>query len=238
MVQIRGLMTATPLRFIRAIHELITSGKTMKLAILEAGSVGSTLGKAGAKQGHTVIFGVRDVNAPKVQTSLTETETNAQAATLAEAAAQADVIVLTVTWDTMPEVVEAIGKLDGKTLLDCTNPLVGNQLDTTLNLAQSGGEQVAAWFPGAKVVKIFNQIVWETMANPQYGTEPAAMFYAGDDAEAKQIAADLARVIGFEPIDAGNLASAKFLESLASFWGQLAYGQKMGRNIAWRLLKR
>jgi predicted dinucleotide-binding enzyme len=238
MVQICGLMAATLLRLMRAIYELITSGKTMKLAILGAGSVGSTLGKVWAKQGHTVIFGVRDVNAPKVQTLRTEIGTNAQAALLAEAVVQAEVVVLTVTWGAMPEVVKAIGKLDGKILLDCTNPLVGNQLNAALNLTQSGGEQVAAWFPSAKVVKIFNQIGWETMANPQYGTEPATMFYAGDDASAKQIAAQLAAELGFEPIDAGTLAASKFLETLASFWGQLAYGQGMGRNIAWRLLKR
>lgn len=210
----------------------------MRLAILGAGSVGSTLGRAWAKQGHTVVFGVRDVNAPKVQTLLTEIGTNAQAVTLAKIADQAEVVVLTVTWDAMPEVVAAIGNLDRKILLDCTNPLVGNQLDATLNLTQSGGEQVAAWFPDAKVVKIFNQIGWETMANPQYGMESATMFYAGDDTYAKQIAAKLASDLGFEPIDAGTLAMSKFLETLAVFWGQLAYGQGMGRNIAWRLLQR
>jgi 8-hydroxy-5-deazaflavin:NADPH oxidoreductase len=53
-------------------------------------------------------------------------------------------------------------------------------------LAKSGGEQVAAWFPGAKVVKILNQIGWETMANPKYGAESAMLFYAGDAADAKQ----------------------------------------------------
>lgn len=210
----------------------------MKLAILGAGSVGSTLGRAWAKQEHTVVFGVRDMNAPKVQTLLTEVGANAQATTLTDAAAQADVVVLAVTWDAMPEVVKALGDLNGKVLLDCTNPLVGNQLDAALNLTQSGGEQVAAWFSGAKVVKIFNQIGWETMANPQYGAEAATMFYAGDDANAKQIAAQLASELGFEPIDAGSLQASKFLETLAIFWGQLAYGQEMGRNIAWRLLKR
>ena len=55
----------------------------MKLAILGAGSVGSTLGRVWAKQGHTVIFGVRDVNVPKVQTLLAEIGTNAEAAPLA-----------------------------------------------------------------------------------------------------------------------------------------------------------
>jgi predicted dinucleotide-binding enzyme len=210
----------------------------MRLAILGAGSVGSTLGRAWARQGHTVIFGVRDVNALKVQALLTEFGAQAQATALRDASAQADVIVLTVTWDAMPEVVEALGDLDGKVLLDCTNPLVGNQLDAALNLTQSGGEQVAAWFPGAKVVKIFNQIGWETMANPQYKAEAATMFYAGNDENAKQIAAELASEIGFEPTDAGSLQASKFLETLAAFWGQLAYGQGMGRNIAWRLLKR
>lgn len=210
----------------------------MKLAIIGAGSVGSTLGRAWAKQEHTVVFGVRDVNAPKVQTLLTEIGTNAQAVTLTDATAQADVIVLTVTWDAMSEVVEALGNLSGRIILDCTNPLVGNQLDAALNLTQSGGEQVAAWFPGAKVVKIFNQIGWETMADPQYGAEAATMFFAGDDANAKQIAFQLASELGFEPIDAGSLQASNFLENLAIFWGQLAYRQGRGRNIAWRLLQR
>lgn len=219
-------------------NDIETGNITMKLAILGAGSVGSTLGRAFAQQGHTVIFGVREVDAPKVQTLLAEIGANAQAATLAEAAERSDVVVLTVTWDAMPEVVKTIGDLKEKILLDCTNPLVGNQLDATQNLTQSGGEQVAAWFPGAKVVKIFNQIGWETMENPQYGTEAATMFYAGDDRDAKQIASQLAAELGFEPIDAGTLAASKFLETLAIFWGQLAYGQSMGRNLAWRLLKR
>ena len=210
----------------------------MKIAILGAGNVGATLGKAWSKQGHGVIFGVRDVKAPKVQALLAETENKAIAGTLAEAAQQTEVIALTVPWESVPEVLQAVGTLDGKILLDATNPLIANSLDSTVELSKSGSEQVATWFTGARVVKIFNTIGWEVMESPQFGSEAATLFYAGDDAEAKQIVADLARVIGFEPIDAGNLASAKFLESLASFWGQLAYGQGMGRNIAWRLLKR
>ena len=210
----------------------------MKIAILGAGSVGATLGKAWSKQGHEVIFGVRDINAPKVKTLLAETENKAIAETLPEAAQQAEVVVLTVPWESVPEVLQVVGTLDGKILLDATNPLIANRLDSAVELSISGSEQVATWFTGARVVKIFNTIGWEVMDNPQFGSESATLFYAGDDAEAKQIAADLAKVIGFEPIDAGNLASAKFLESLASFWGQLAYGQGMGRNIAWRLLRR
>jgi 8-hydroxy-5-deazaflavin:NADPH oxidoreductase len=64
------------------------------------------------------------------------------------------------------------------------------------------------------------------------------MFHAGDDAAAKAIAAQLASDIGFDAVDAGPLANSRFLEMLASFWGTLAYGQKMGREIGFRLLRR
>lgn len=47
----------------------------MKIAILGAGSVGAILGKAWSKQGHEVIFRVRDINALKVQTLLAEIKT-------------------------------------------------------------------------------------------------------------------------------------------------------------------
>ena len=56
---------------------------------------------------------MRDVNAPKVQTLLTEVGANLQATTLTDAAAQADVIVLTVTLNARPEVGEALGELNG-----------------------------------------------------------------------------------------------------------------------------
>lgn len=210
----------------------------MKIAILGAGSVGAALGKRWVKAEHEVVFGVRDTTADKVQALLTEVGSSATARLMAETVADAEVIVLTVPWEAVPEVLQTVGSLRGKILLDSTNPLTGNQLDAALNLPASGGEQVAVWFAGARVIKIFNSIGWESMANPRYGTEAATMFYAGDDAQAKQIAAQLASDLGFEPIDAGSLAVSKFLETLAVFWGQLAYGQSMGRNIAWRLLKR
>lgn len=63
------------------------------------------------------------------------------------------------------------------------------------------------------------------------------MFYAGDDSAAKKVIGQLAADLGFDPVDAGPLSQAKNLEILASFWGALAHGQKMGRAIAFRLLR-
>lgn len=209
----------------------------MNIGILGSGRVGMTLGKAWMLQGHEVIFGVRDPTAEKAKTLLDELEGKAQVKTIAETAIAADLVALTVPWEAVPEVLQQTGDLDQKICLDCTNPLVANKLHDMAEVKTSGGEQIAAWLPKARVVKIFNVVGWEIMAQPQYGTEAATMFYAGDDAAAKAIASQLAREIGFEPIDAGGLASARYLENLAGFWGQLVYGQGMGRNIAWRLLK-
>jgi predicted dinucleotide-binding enzyme len=141
-----------------------------------------------------------------------------------------DVIALAIPWAAVESVLRKAGPLDGRVLLDCTNGAPPG--------ARSGGEQVAAWAPKARVVKIFNMTGFENMSDPRYGTEAATMFYAGDDAAAKQTAARLANDLGFDPVDAGPLANARFLETLAAFWGALAYGQHMGRGIAFRLLRR
>lgn len=210
----------------------------MKIGILGAGNLGTTLGKAWAKHGHEVIYGVRDRNAPKVQALLDATIGKRYAATIADTATKAEIVALTVLWDAVPEIVQQIGDLSGKICLDCTNPLVANALHDMAAVATSGGEQIAEWLPKARVVKIFNTVGWETIEKPQYNGERATMFYAGDDAQAKAIASQLATEIGFEAIDAGSLSTSKYLENLAGLWGQIAYGQGMGREIGWRLLQR
>jgi predicted dinucleotide-binding enzyme len=76
------------------------------------------------------------------------------------------------------------------------------------------------------------------MGNPVYQDGTATMFYAGDDAEAKQIAAKLAADCGFDAIDAGPLQNARLLEPLAMLWIYLAYGAGMGPDVAFRLMRR
>jgi predicted dinucleotide-binding enzyme len=87
-------------------------------------------------------------------------------------------------------------------------------------------------------VKIFNTTGFENLAEPDFDGMPATMFYATDDDDAAAIAHDLAAACGFEPILAGPLAVALDLEWLTRFWGKLAFGQKLGRGIAFKLLRR
>lgn len=207
----------------------------MKIGILGAGNVGSALGQAWVQSGHQVCFGVRDPHDPDLQSRLSKLGESASAGSLQAAAEFGDVVVLTLPWSAVEATLSAIG-IEGKVLLDCTNP--NFTADAAEQHPLSGGERVAALVPGARVVKIFNTTGWENMADPQYGSVRLTMLYAGDDAAAKAIAAQLAGDVGFEPVDAGPLANAALLEGLAQLWGKLAYGQQLGRNIAFKLLHR
>ncbi len=208
----------------------------MKIGILGAGNVGGTLGEKWAQKGHQVVFGVRDPNSPEIKERLAKSGVNARAGSLQEAADFAEVVVLTLPWGAVEENLKTLGSLEGKILFDCTNP--NFTADPAQSHPQSGGERVASLVPGTKVVKIFNTTGWENMANPLYGAEPLTMLYAGDDAAAKAIAAQLTTDIGFEPVDVGSLANSGLLESVAQLWGKLAYGQQLGRDIALKLVRR
>ncbi len=102
----------------------------------------------------------------------------------------------------------------------------------------SGAEQIAAWAPRAKVVKAFNTTGAENMAAPVYDGQASTMFICGDDEMAKAAAAQLAEELAFEVIDVGGLSAARHLENLALLWIHLARVSGLGRDIAFRLMRR
>lgn len=208
----------------------------MKIAIIGTGSVGSALGRGLAKAGHEVVFGVRDTEKPEVG-QLVE-ETGGRAHSVAAAAAAAEVVVLAMPWGAAQDVIRTAGGLDGKIVFDCINPLNATFSGLDTGNARSAAEQISAWAPGARVVKVFNSTGAGNMADPSYGGDHATMLYCGDDEGAKEVAGRLAADLGFEPVDAGPLSAAYLLEHAAMLWIHLAYGKGMGRNIAFRLMRR
>lgn len=210
----------------------------MRIGIIGAGSVGGTMGRGWARSGHEIMFGARDTTEPKVRSLLAEVGAHAKAGTVASAAAFGDIVVLATPWSGARDALRNAGNLEGKVVLDCTNPLKSDLSGLELGGTTSGGEQVAAWARGAKVVKIFNTTGFNNMANPRYGDDSATMFYCGDDSAAKAVAARLAEDLGFEAVDAGSLSQARLLEPLALLWVHLAVKQRMGREIAFRLMRR
>jgi 8-hydroxy-5-deazaflavin:NADPH oxidoreductase len=84
-------------------------------------------------------------------------------------------------------------------------------------------------------VKAFNTTGFENMADPTFHDRPATMLIAGDDEAANVVAADLAREIGFEPVNTGPLAMSRLLEPMALLWIKLAVTQGYGTRIAFQL---
>lgn len=185
----------------------------MKIAIIGTGNVGSALARGFRRAGHDVLLGSRRPEDGEVR-ALAE-ETGASAARPDEAAARAEAIVLAVPWGAAQAAVEGLGDLGGKVLVDATNPL-GPGL--ALVAEPSGGELVARWARGARVVKAFNTIGAEVMESAYRFDPPPVLFLAGDDGDAKETVALLAAELGFDPIDAGPLQRARHLEHLAVLW--------------------
>lgn len=210
----------------------------MKILIVGAGNVGGTLGQRWAQGGHHVVFGTRDSQSEKIRQLLQAAGANASAeSNLAEAATNAEVLVIATPWDATAAIIQSLGDLTGKLVIDTTNPIgAGFQLTVAGN--SSAAEAIQRWAPGAHVVKAFNTTGYNNMANPSYGGEPTTMFICGDDSASKSVTADLAQELGFDIADVGPLTMARYLEPLAMVWINLAMVQGLGREIAFKLVKR
>ncbi|HZQ51724.1 MAG TPA: NADPH-dependent F420 reductase [Bryobacteraceae bacterium] len=209
----------------------------MRIAVIGMGNVGGTLGRRWARGGHQVIFGSRKPQAEETKAVLAEAP-NSRVATPREAAQSAEVVVLAVPWPAVREAISELGDLSGKTVVDATNPVLPDLSGIELGATNSAGEKVAEWARGAKVVKAFNTIGFNIMANPVFGDKHAPLFYCGDDRGAKEQVRQLASDLGFDPQDVGGLQQARYLEPLAFLWISLAFTPSWGREFAFGLLRR
>jgi 8-hydroxy-5-deazaflavin:NADPH oxidoreductase len=202
----------------------------MKLAIIGAGSVGATLGRAWQRRGHDITYGVRNPDDPKYGSLDGEVTSNANAVT------GADVVVLCTPWQNTRDAVATCGDLAGKVLIDCTNPLTPDFTALEVGHTTSGAEQVAEWATAARVCKALNQIGAPMMDAPQLPGTPV-MFICGNDDDAKATTAALVTELGFETVDAGDLALARLLEPFGLIWIHLALRRGFGTQWGFGLLR-
>lgn len=198
----------------------------MKIAVLGSGNVGTALGDGWSAKGHNVVYGSRSPEK--------ESGKDRKFASVADAIVQSEVVALALPWDAVEPVLGA-NDLSGKLVIDCTNP-ISPSFELAVGSTTSGGETVARLAKGARVVKAFNTTGFGNMRDPKFGAVNLTMFYAGDDEAAKAIVNQLIGDIGFDPVDAGALKIARYLEPLAMLWINLSL--TMGRDIALQLIKR
>jgi predicted dinucleotide-binding enzyme len=162
---------------------------------------------------------------------------DARLASVRDAAKDADAVVLATPYAANAAAIVSAGDLSGKILMDVTNPIAAN-FSLAVGLTSSGAEEVAKLAPRARVFKAMNQVGFEVMADPAFAAGKPVMLVAGDDSAAKKIVLDLVSALGFEAIDAGELAIARLIEPYALLWIHLMARRNLGRQFAFQLMRR
>ncbi|PIO97394.1 NADPH-dependent F420 reductase [Pleomorphomonas carboxyditropha] len=200
----------------------------MKVSVIGTGSMGRGFAARLVKAGHSVGLMGRDAaKAAEVAKAV------GAAAVGARDAGKADAIVLAVPYDNAVAALKALGDLDGVPVIDITNPLTADYMGLTIGHTTSAAEEIAGAVPGALLVKGFNTVFAEVLASGRKaeGGRDVPAFLASDSADAKAVAADLARSMGFAVVDAGGLGNARYLEALAGLNIYLGYGAGLGTAI-------
>ena len=193
----------------------------MKIGIIGSGVVAQTLAAGFIKHGHAVTLGTRDVS--KLADFAVRTP-GARVASSAEAAAFGDVVVLAVKGSAALQAARDAGAgLDGKPVLDATNP-IGDAapVDGVLPYFTGKNESLLEWLqdahPKARFVKAFNSVGAGRMIDPDFGGTRPTMFIAGNDPQAKAATAALLEQVGWDAADMGSAVAARAIEPLAMLW--------------------
>lgn len=147
-----------------------------------------------------------------------------------------EILILAIPFGAIDDVLLVIGDaVQGKALLDVTNSLTPDY-QLALGCTTSGAEELQRKAPKAKVIKAFNTVFARNMTTGNVKGEKLTLFVAGDDGVSKNLVLSMGRDIGFDPVDAGPLTNARWVETLGYFNIQLGLTIKMGTDIGFRLV--
>jgi hypothetical protein len=197
----------------------------MKIGIIGAGNIGSTLGKKWAAAGHEVRFGVRNPADPKYA----GLHAFGPSVTVAEATAFGEIIVLAVPGSAVPGfVMEHAALLAGKTVIDTTN----NPRDAVMNNLGP----LAEYVPTARLVRAFSTLGWENFATPEINGVQIDLYYCAHPS-AQPTAERLIADVGLHPVYVGGIQAARALDGITRLWFALVFDQGFSRRTAFQLLK-
>lgn len=192
-----------------------------KVGVLGSGQVGQVLADGFVKHGYEVMRGSRD--ASKLADWKAGAGAKASTGTFAETAAFGEIVVLAVKGTAAEEAVGLCGGgLDGKVVLDATNP-IANAPPTNCVVSYFTGpndslmERLQKKAPAAKLVKAFSSVGNALFVNPKLPSRPT-MFICGNDAGAKDVTRGILEQFGWEAEDCGGVEAARAIEPLCMLW--------------------
>jgi 8-hydroxy-5-deazaflavin:NADPH oxidoreductase len=182
----------------------------MRIGVIGAGRIGGNAARLFAKAGHDVLVSFsRD---PRKLEALVA-EIGGRAGTPQEAVAFGEVVMLSVSWTLIDDVLAEAGSLDAKIVVDTTNQF-GREGWEDLG-GHTAAQVNAARMPGARYTKAFNTLTsgFQAQAAGRTGPDRVVMFLCGDDEDAKRVVAGLIDDAGFTPVDMGGIADAAPMEA-------------------------
>lgn len=187
----------------------------MRIGIVGAGMIGSTVAKLLVDAGHEVRLASR--HPEDLEPLVASLGDRASRGTPVEAASFGDVVMLTIPLKAIPERARDLAAvLAAKIVMDTGNAYEKRDgdaaRDATRHPAGSAG-WAAAWFPGARWVKAFNTVYYKALETEAHRDgDRVGIPLAGDDREAVDVVASLVRDAGFDPVLVGALARGKEFE--------------------------
>jgi 8-hydroxy-5-deazaflavin:NADPH oxidoreductase len=203
----------------------------MDITVIGAGNMGSAFVKQLTAAGHRVRVTARDGDkAHKVAAA----HPGAVAVATEGAAEGAEAVILATGHADAVQALRSVGPLADQVVVDITNPLTPDYMGLTLGHVTSAAEEIAKAVPGVRVVKAFNTVFAQVLADgPDFGDgQTVSVYLASDSDAAKQTARRIAESIGFGVVDAGGLRNARYLEPLGGLNVYLGYGAGLGTGIA------
>lgn len=209
----------------------------MKIAFIGIGNVGFALADKLEKKGHQIIVGNNDLHSKTVSKAVLKNK-NFNTATVQAAIDASDIIFLATPFMVNETLLKPL-HFNGKTLVDCTNP-VGPGISHGLKSEISGAEMIQKWAQDANVVKAYTIYGYENLQNtifPKYNVQPVMMI-AGNNEESKQLVSQLNTNLGFETLNVGNLDQALHLEHMTLLWVKMVRRDGHHPNFSWAYLER
>jgi hypothetical protein len=184
----------------------------MRIAIVGAGRIGGNCARQARRVGHEVVL-TFSRTPERLDALAADLGPGAAVAPPAEAAAVADLVILSVPWDAVDEAATATGDLAGKVVIDTTNQF--NRLGPVDLGGGTAAAHNAARLPGARYTKSFNTLTsgFQATVAGRTGEDRVVQWVCGDDDEAKGIVGDLIDEMGYAAVDLGGTATCQVMEA-------------------------
>lgn len=199
----------------------------MKIAVIGSGNIGGALSARLAAAGEDVTVGVREGGA---RDGLHE---GVAVTSVAEAVAGADAVIVAIPGGQVAAFAgDQSAALAGKLVIDATNDLSGGD-DNSLSHTTAWAELA----PDTVVARAFSTLGFENYRNPTVAGQTPTLFWCGPDDEHGGVVEAIIRAVGLEPVRIGGLEAVAILDGMTRVWFQLVFAQKMGRHLAFKLLR-